>query len=125
MQTGVFIGRFQPFHDGHKRCIQHVLSENDRCIVLVRETQQGEKNPLSFAKRKAVIRACFPDDTKVIIQSVDDPGARLSVYIGRDVGYDLIQLDEATESISGTDLRKKMYDASGKAYKKNAPDLVA
>ena len=38
--------------------------------------------------------------------TISDPGADLSVFIGRDVGYDLIELDAATEAISATDLRK-------------------
>lgn len=125
MKTGVFVGRFQPFHEGHKRCIEHVLSQNDRCIVLVRDTVKGEKNPLDTVKRKALIRAAFPDETRVIIQYIEDPGAHLSVYIGRDVGYNLIQLDEQTEAISGTDLRKKLYTDAGKIYDPNAPSSVS
>jgi adenylylsulfate kinase len=108
-KTGVFIGRFQPFHDGHKKCVEKILSENDRCIILMRDTEATEKNPFDAEKRKALIRAVFPNEEQVIIQTIDDPGAALTVYIGRDVGYDLIKLDAQTEAISATNIRKELY----------------
>lgn len=109
MKTGLFIGRFQPFHEGHKKCVEHILSKNDRCVILLRDTEQTEKNPFDLAKRKALIREQFRDDSRVIVNDIEDPGCDLTVYIGRDVGYDLIQLDPSTESISATDIRKKLY----------------
>lgn len=119
--TGVFIGRFQPFHEGHRRCIEHILSERDRCIVMVRDTEVTENNPIEVAKRIAMIRAHFPDEQQVQIVAISDPGADLSVYIGRDVGYDLIELDAATESISATDLRRTLYAHAGKVYDPTTP----
>jgi len=124
MNTGVFIGRFQPFHEGHRRCIERILEREDRCLVLVRDTPQTEKNPLELAQRCAMIRAAFPDDGRVSVQALPDPGARLTVYIGRDVGYDLIQLDAATEAISATDLRRKLYAEAGKPFDPATPDAV-
>ena len=109
MKTGVFVGRFQPFHEGHKRCVQKILSENDRCVILIRDVPISDKNPIELEKRKAMIRAAFPDTARVDINIIRDPGADLTVYIGRDVGYELIQLDVQTEAISATDIRKKLY----------------
>ena len=120
IRTGIFIGRFQPFHDGHRKCIVKILETNDRCIIMMRETEKTEKNPFDLNKRKAMIRAAFPDETQVEIQTFVDPGAQLAVYIGRDVGYQLIQLDSKTEEISATDIRKKLYEGAGKTYDKNA-----
>lgn len=110
MKTGLFIGRFQPFHDGHRRCIETILQSCDHCLVLMRETEKTEKNPFDIEKRKAMIRTAFPDESKVTIQVIFDPGADLTAYIGRDVGYELIQLDAETEAISATDIRKKLYE---------------
>lgn len=87
---------------------------------MMRETEKTEKNPFDLEKRKAMIRAAFPDETQVEITTFVDPGAELAVYIGRDVGYQLIQLDAKTESISATDIRKKLYEEAGKAYDKDA-----
>ena len=123
MKTGIFIGRFQPFHDGHKKCIEKILEDCDKCIIFARDTERSEKNPFDFAKCKAMIRAQFPDESRVSILRVDDLGSKLSVYIGRDVGYELIRLDRKTESISATDLRKKLYLEAGVSYKENPHPL--
>lgn len=100
------------------------MENNDRCIVLVRDTSATEKNPFDVDERILMIRAHFPDEEQVIIQTISDPGAELSVYIGRDVGYDLIQLDSQTEAISATDIRKKMYGDAGKQFDPDAPKKV-
>jgi len=124
MKTGIFVGRFQPFHEGHKKCVKKILETCDRCIIMMRETPQTEKNSFDLEKRKAMIRAEFPNEDQVIITVFDDPGAELSVFIGRDVGYELIQLDEQTEEISATDIRKELYGKSGKTYDVDAPRKV-
>jgi len=120
VKTGIFIGRFQPFHDGHRRCVEKILASCDRCIIFMRETPQTQKNPFDLEKRRAMIRKIFPDKEQVIIADFDDPGAELSVFIGRDVGYELIQLDARTEDISATDIRKKLYEEAGKSYDPDA-----
>ena len=88
---------------------------------MMRETGKTEKNPFDLAERKAQIRAEFPDEEKVMITDFEDPGAELAVYIGRNVGYELIQLDEKAESISATDIRKELYEKAKKEYDKDAP----
>ena len=91
---------------------------------MVRDTAMSANNPIAAAERVAAIRAHFPDKQRVQIMTIDDPGADLSVYIGRDVGYDLIQLDAATEEMSATDLRKKLYLHKRKTYDPAAPRNV-
>lgn len=91
---------------------------------MMRETEPTEKNPFDLEKRKAMIRATFPDENQVVIQDFSDPGANLSVFIGREVGYELIQLDAQTEAISATDIRKKLYEEAGKTYDADAPQKV-
>ncbi len=109
MKTGIYIGRFQPFHKGHRACVEHILTEADVCQIFIRDTELSDKNPFTFEERSAQIRNEFPNEAQVKISKIDDPSANLKVYIGRDVGYDLIQLDEETEKISATDIRKKLY----------------
>lgn len=120
MRTGVYVGRFQPFHDGHKKCVEHILTQCDKCTIVVRCGPKSEKNPFNFEERVEMIRKHFGEDKVNIFQMPDD-GSEMSVYIGRDVGYELIQLDEQTEKISATDLRKKLYEEAGKTYDVDAP----
>ena len=126
MRTGIYAGRFQPFHEGHKKCIQHILAECDYCEVLLRDTPKTEKNPFSLERRIEMIRENFSteENARIDIIPVPDRGAELAIYIGRGVGYDLIQLDEQTEKISATDIRRQLYEKYGKDYDVNAPKNV-
>jgi bifunctional NMN adenylyltransferase/nudix hydrolase len=57
----VFIGRFQPFHIGHKEVIDKALEMADHVIVLVGSSFQPRsiKNPFNFEERKAMIEASY------------------------------------------------------------------
>ena len=59
----VFIGRFQPFHQGHKNVVDEYREEfEDFCIVIGSAGEEGtEDNPLSFEERREVIHECFPN----------------------------------------------------------------
>ena len=110
--TGVYVGRFQPFHDGHKKCIEHILKKHDKCVVILRETTIDDKNPFTIKQRREMIEKAFPE--RVLISTIPDISCNLTVYIGRGVGYGLIQLDTKTENISATDIRKKLYEKEKK-----------
>ena len=58
-----FIGRFQPFHRGHRNVIEQYREKFDEfCIVIGSCEEEGtEDNPLSFEDRKKLIQACYPD----------------------------------------------------------------
>src|SRR6202008_4717842 len=47
--TALFIGRYQPFHDGHKRLILEGLRRVGQICIAVRDTTgTDEKNPFGF-----------------------------------------------------------------------------
>lgn len=109
-KIGFYIGRFQPLHDGHKACIKKILETHDHCTVALRDTPISESDPLSLTERVQLFTDWIKEDgltgkvTVISIPNVD------TVFIGRDVGYGLIKLDEKTEAISATDIRKKLYE---------------
>ena len=100
--TGIFIGRFQPFHDGHRACIEHILGECDRCVVALRDTERSPENPFGVEERRRMIEAAFPGEEVevVVIPDVE------TVYFGRDVGYNVIRLDAEIEAVSATAIRR-------------------
>ena len=107
--TGVMIGRFQPFHDGHKKLFEKILAKQGQVMIMVRDTHGlDEKNPFNYADvLQGINNALYEYRNKyIVIQAPNICG----VYYGRDVGYEVerIQLDAETESISATDIRKKM-----------------
>lgn len=100
----LFIGRWQPFHKGHKALIESVLNEGKNVCVAIRDTKTSKDNPYSVKERKRMIRKIFPDKKRVKIISIPDID---SVCYGRKVGYDIkeIKLSRELEDISGTKIR--------------------
>ncbi len=54
---GLFIGRFQPFHNGHLHIIKQILEEVDGLIIGIGSAQHGftEENPFTAEERKDMI----------------------------------------------------------------------
>lgn len=59
----VFIGRFQPFHNGHKAVIEAALEQAKEVVVVVGSSfaARNIRNPFTFQERKAMIDACFTE----------------------------------------------------------------
>jgi len=59
----VFLGRFQPFHNGHESVVKKYRDDYDEFSIVVgsSEKERTKHNPLSFQERKNVIHECFPD----------------------------------------------------------------
>lgn len=59
----VFIGRFQPFHNGHKAVIEAALEQAREVVVVVGSSfaARNIRNPFTFEERKAMIEACFTE----------------------------------------------------------------
>lgn len=58
---GVFIGRFQPFHDGHAQIIRQALDEVDHLLILIGSSNRARntRNPFTFYERAQMIRESF------------------------------------------------------------------
>ncbi len=53
----LFIGRFQPFHNGHLKVIRDILRENESITIVIGGPENpDEKNPFSFEEREELIR---------------------------------------------------------------------
>jgi nicotinamide-nucleotide adenylyltransferase len=63
---GLTIGRFQPFHKGHRYLIRKMLNECDKITVLIGSSQEydTEKNPFTLEDRKEMISNVFDTDIK-------------------------------------------------------------
>ena len=109
-QWSLFIGRWQPLHEGHKQLFRQVISEGGKVCVAIRDGEVNEKNPFSpfqvrdniFNEMQAEVEA---DKLKVII--IPDI---CSVEFGRGVGYDIIEHIPPPEvaEISATKIREQM-----------------
>lgn len=105
----LFIGRWQPFHKGHKALIDTALLRGKDVLIAVRMTGVDEKNPFTYEERVAKIREIYPDEEKVKIIPIDDID---EVLYGRDVGYSVkkVELPQEIEEISATKIRNDYLD---------------
>lgn len=104
--TALFVGRYQPFHDGHKALISEGIRRVGQACIAVRNTGgTDEKNPLSFDQVKARIETAMREyEGRYVIVPLPNI---TNVFYGRDVGYQIerIELDTETERISATKIR--------------------
>jgi len=98
----LFIGRWQPFHNGHKFLIDRALTEGENVCVAIRNTEISEKNPYTTEQCAEMIRRVYGDKVEIIVI----PDIK-SINIGRKVGYDVNRVDPPADigKISGTKVR--------------------
>ena len=107
--TALLIGRYQPFHDGHKALIVEALKRVGQVCVGVRDTSDTDaRNPFSFEYVKARIEHALREhEGRFIVIQIPNI---TNIYYGRDVGYavERIELDSSLEGISATTIRSAL-----------------
>jgi NAD+ synthase len=74
-RTGLFIGRFQPFHIGHLDALGQIAKEVDEIIVGIGSAQYNntKENPFSYAEREMMIKAGLKSLKKpFVVVRIDD-----------------------------------------------------
>lgn len=116
-KTAIFIGRFQPFHQGHKKLFENALKKNNQVSILVMDSYKiNKKNPFKFSTVKKNIENGLREFRgKYIIIKI--PVVAEVVY-GRKVGYKIrkVNLGSKIENISATKIRKKLLNEKNKNY---------
>lgn len=114
MPTALLVGRYQPFHDGHKALLVEGLNRVGQVCVAVRDTGgTDEKNPFNFEHVRAEIEHGLREyEGRYLVVPLPNV---TNIFYGRDVGYAIeqISLDQETEKISATDLRRRLKRAPG------------
>lgn len=141
-----FVGRFQPFHNGHLNAVKSILAEVSDLLIIIGSIQenQTDKNPFDFELRKKMILdslqevgidlgrveivglADIGDDEKWVSYLIEAvPGFEV-MYTGSDETRDLFEKDgrikvkdvNFLDGVSGTLVRYK------KLKKENVAELV-
>ncbi|MFB6144012.1 MAG: adenylyltransferase/cytidyltransferase family protein [Candidatus Nanohaloarchaea archaeon] len=141
-----YIGRFQPFHEGHRIVIERYRDEHESLTVVVGSSGKSreEENPLSFDERREIIKSCHPE-TDVI--PLEDEGSseeanqkwaekleeksRADAIITRNslvarlvdeyTGMDVVEPERiGPDSYSGTEVRRRIR--SGEEWRYLVPD---
>jgi len=109
-QYSMFIGRWQPWHDGHKWLIDQRLNQGKNVLICIRDIAPDEKNPFTASQVHSNIVVKLLDliaEKRVEVIVIPDIE---SVNFGRGVGYDIIEHLPPTEisEISATKIREQL-----------------
>jgi len=110
MKYSLFIGRWQPWHDGHQWLIDQRLNEGKNVCIAIRDVEPDENQPWTAQQIKDNLKIRFFNEiTEGKIQIIIIPDIE-SVNYGRGVGYDIIEHNPPTDikEISATKIREQM-----------------
>ena len=109
-QYSMLVGRFQPFHDGHKWLMNQSLNEGKNSLICIRDIEPDDKNPYTSQEVENRITGGLLDLIQegrvkvIIIPDIE------SVNFGRGVGYDIIEHipPQEVSDISATKIREQL-----------------
>jgi cytidyltransferase-like protein len=109
-QYSMLVGRYQPFHDGHKWLMNQCLDEGKNVLICIRDIEPDEKNPFTSQQVYKNISYELKDlisTERVKVMVIPDIE---SINFGRGVGYDIIEHIPPQEvgDISATKIREQM-----------------
>jgi len=110
VKYSLFIGRWQPWHDGHQWLIDQRLKEGKNVCIAIRDVEPDENQPWTAQQIKDNLKIRFFNEiTEGKIQVIIIPDIE-SVNYGRGVGYDIIEHNPPTDikEISATKIREQM-----------------
>ena len=110
MKYSLFIGRWQPWHDGHQWLIDQRLNEGKNVCIAIRDVEPDENQPWTAQQIKDNLKIrFFSEITEGKIQVIIVPDIE-SVNYGRGVGYDIIEHTppQDVKEISATKIREQM-----------------
>ena len=106
--TGLMIGRFQPFHDGHKALFIKALEKHGQVCIVIRDMMTDEKNIFDSNEVKEKIHESLIEYRgKYIVRILPNI---VDVVYGRDVGWTVSKIDlpPEIEAISATKIREQI-----------------
>jgi nicotinamide mononucleotide adenylyltransferase len=105
--TVQMLGRFQPWHTGHRALFERCLAKTGQVCIMVRDCQDwNDSNPFNVDEVIQNINQDLTDYagkyTIIVVPNI------VNITYGRDVGYVIEQevFDADIESISATNIRK-------------------
>ena len=110
MKYSMFIGRWQPWHDGHQWLIDQRIKEDKNICIAIRDIEPNENQPWTPQEVEENLNKRFAKEIEdgsikvVIIPDIE------SINYGRGVGYEIIEHvpPNQVEQISATKIRAQM-----------------
>ena len=112
MKYSMFIGRWQPWHQGHRWLIDQRLKQAKNVLICIRDVEPNEKQPWTPQEVLMNLSNELEDLIQegrikiIIIPDIE------SINYGRGVGYEVIEHlpPEDIKEISATKIRKQLRD---------------
>jgi hypothetical protein len=109
-ETTLLLGRYQPWHAGHRALFERAIAKTGQVCIMVRDCQGWQdSNPFDFEYVKSNIARDLDPlyQGQYMVQLVPNI---VNITYGRDVGYKIEQesFDESITSISATKIRASM-----------------
>jgi nicotinamide-nucleotide adenylyltransferase len=148
MTRGFYIGRFQPFHQGHREMVEYIATEVDEVVVGIGSAGKTHtvRNPFTAGERIMMINRALEDiDTRTYVVPIEDI-ERNSVWVSHiesmspefDIAYSNnplvkqlfkeagIEMRESEmynrEDLKGSKIRQRMIDHD--PWQDRVPDTV-
>lgn len=72
-ETGVFLARMQPLHNGHLSLIKRIIDENEQCLILIGSSDKlNKRNPIPGNFRKDLLHQSIMMDESLAKAYTDD-----------------------------------------------------
>jgi cytidyltransferase-like protein len=109
-QYSMFVGRWQPLHEGHQWLFNQTLNEGKNVLICIRDVEPDDKNPFTPTEVKNNIENFYKEhiiSNKVKVMIIPDIE---SINYGRGVGYDIIEHipPNNISEISATKIREEL-----------------
>jgi len=127
----LFIGRFQPFHNGHLKVIKSILKKGGKITIVIAGPKKiDEKNPFSFSERERMIRDVLKEEgikdyriCKVVDVDDDEKWIKKILKLGKfDVAYSRNPWTIRCLKMAGIPVKKhkfyKRYSQCGREIRK-------
>ncbi len=120
-KSSMFIGRWQPLHNGHKWLINQRLQEGKSILICVRDIPPDEKNPFTTEQTIDMLETAY-DGQDVTVLSIPDIE---SVNYGRGVGYEINEHvpPQNIGFISATGIRNNIKE-SNNSWRENVDSSI-
>lgn len=102
----MFVGRWQPFHNGHKWIIEQKLAKGIPVLIAIRDVIPDEKNPLTAGQTLSLIQKVYEKNPLVSTMVIPDIE---SINYGRNVGYEVNEIVPPPDihTISASEVRSR------------------
>lgn len=87
IDLAVFLGRFQPFHNGHLAVVKQALSQSQNLMIGIGSANEPRtiRNPFTSAERELMIRQCLTgeENRRVVCVPIEDSSYNITDWLQR------------------------------------------